>query len=199
MEDAGEHAKCRRRLWASLRFSTVGEFGEARGTAAKRVLADVMSVSSPQPRHGLALAGFILLTFAAPAVSAFIDMPGAWYAALQKPAWNPPAWLFGPVWTLLYVLMAVAAWLVWKRVGFGRPLGLYLVQLVLNAAWTPIFFSAHAMVPALIVIVALWVAILLTLLSFRRVNATAGGLFVPYLAWVTFATYLNFTLWRLNS
>lgn len=158
-----------------------------------------MSATSTQTHKGLALAGFILITFAAPALSAFIDMPGAWYAGLQKPAWNPPAWLFGPVWTLLYVLMAVAAWLVWKRVGFGRPLVLYLVQLVLNAVWTPIFFGAHALVPALGVIVALWVTILLTLLSFRRVNSVAGGLFVPYLAWVTFATCLNFTLWRLNS
>lgn len=158
-----------------------------------------MSVTSTQPRNGLALAGFILITFAAPAVSAYIEMPGAWYAALNKPSWNPPAWLFGPVWTLLYTMMAVAAWLVWKRVGFGKPLTLYFIQLVLNAAWTPIFFQAHAMVLALIVIVALWVAILLTLLSFRRVNVAAGWLFVPYLAWVTFATTLNFTLWRLNS
>lgn len=158
-----------------------------------------MSASSSKSRNGLVLVGFILVTFAAPAVSAFIDMPGAWYAALNKPAWNPPAWLFGPVWTLLYTLMAVAAWLVWKRVGFGGPLTLYFVQLVLNAAWTPIFFGAHALMPALIVIATLWVAILLTMLSFRRVNRAASELLVPYLAWVTFATYLNFTLWRLNG
>ncbi len=125
-------------------------------------------------------------------------MPGAWYLALDKPAWNPPAWLFGPAWTLLYTLMAVAAWLVWKRVGFTRPLGFYFVQLALNAAWTPIFFRAHQLGWALIEIVALWIAILATLLSFRRVNTAAGWLFVPYLAWVTFATVLNFTLWKMN-
>ncbi len=158
-----------------------------------------MSTSSFKKRSGLALFGFLVITFAAPAVSAFIEMPGAWYAGLSKPAWNPPAWLFGPVWTLLYTLMAVAAWLVWKRVGFAKPLTFYFVQLALNAAWTPIFFGAHALGPALGVIVALWVAILVTWLSFRRVNAAAGWLFVPYLAWVSFATYLNFTLWRLNS
>ena len=82
--------------------------------------------------------------------------------------------------------MAVAAWLVWKRVGFLRPLGLYFVQLALNAAWTPIFFGAHQLGWALVEIVALWIAILATLLSFRRVNRAAGWLFVPYLAWVTF-------------
>ena len=70
-------------------------------------------------------------------------MPGAWYASLNKPAWNPPAWVFGPAWTLLYTLMAVAAWLVWKQDGWRRPLLLYFIQLVLNAAWTPIFFGAH--------------------------------------------------------
>jgi tryptophan-rich sensory protein len=92
----------------------------------------------------------------------------------------------------------VAAWLVWKRVGASRPLALYFVQLALNAAWTPIFFGAHQLGWALVEIVVLWIAILLTLLSFRRVNSSAGWLLVPYLAWVTFAATLNFTLWRLN-
>lgn len=148
-------------------------------------------------RSGLALVGFIVITFCAPLLS-IGSMPGAWYGTLNKPSWNPPSWLFGPAWTLLYTLMAVAAWLVWKRVGFSRPLVLYFVQLALNAVWTPLFFGAHAMGWALIEIVALWIAILLTLLSFRRVNPTAGWLLAPYLAWVTFATCLNFTLWRLN-
>lgn len=147
---------------------------------------------------GFALAGFIIITFCAPLLSVG-SLPGAWYAALQKPTWNPPAWLFGPAWTLLYTLMAVAAWLVWKRVGHGKPLTLYFVQLVLNAAWTPIFFGAHQPGWALIVIVVLWIAILTTLLSFRRVNTAAGWLLVPYLAWVSFASCLNFALWRMNS
>ncbi|MFZ2279388.1 MAG: TspO/MBR family protein [Prosthecobacter sp.] len=156
-----------------------------------------MSEQPSNKRHGLVLAGFIVVTFCAPLLSVG-SMPGAWYAALHKPSWNPPAWLFGPAWTLLYTLMAVAAWLVWKRVGCSRPLGLYFVQLALNAAWTPIFFGAHQLGWALFEIVLLWIAILATLLSFRRVNRAAGWLFAPYLAWVTFATVLNFTLWKLN-
>lgn len=156
-----------------------------------------MSASINQFRASLALAGFILITFCAPLLS-LGSMPGAWYIGLNKPVWNPPSWLFGPAWTLLYTLMAVAAWLVWKRVGFSRSLGLYFVQLAFNAAWTPIFFGAHQLGWALIEILIMWIMILLTLLSFSRVNPTAGWLFAPYLAWVSFASFLNFTLWRLN-
>ncbi|MEN9975514.1 MAG: hypothetical protein RLZZ282_1520 [Verrucomicrobiota bacterium] len=156
-----------------------------------------MSATTSIFRNGLALVGFIIVTFCAPLLGA-VAMPGEWYASLQKPAWNPPAWIFGPAWTLLYTLMAVAAWLVWKRNGWQWPLRLYFVQLTLNAAWTPIFFGAHALGWALVEIGALWTAILLTMLRFHRVNPTAGALFVPYLAWVTFATILNFTLWRMN-
>jgi len=143
----------------------------------------------------------IAITFCAAGVGAFA-MPGAWYASIQKPSWNPPAWIFGPAWTLLYTLMAVAAWMVWKRGGFAAqkgPLTLYFIQLALNAAWSPIFFGAHAMGWALVEIVVLWVAILSTMMSFFRVSKGAGGLLVPYLAWVSFATFLNFTLWRLNA
>jgi translocator protein len=156
-----------------------------------------MSISEPKLRNSLALVGFIIITFCAPALGAF-SMPGSWYAGLNKPSWNPPAWIFGPAWTLLYTLMAVAAWLVWKRAGFTRPLALYFVQLVLNAAWTPIFFGAHELGWALIEIIALWIAIALTQISFFRVNRAAGWLLAPYLAWVTFATALNYTLWQMN-
>ena len=159
-----------------------------------------MNHPSSKWRSASALAGFIIVTFIAPALGAF-SMPGTWYAALNKPSWNPPGWIFGPAWTLLYILMAVAAWLVWRRGGFTQqrgPLTLYFVQLALNAAWTPIFFGAHAMGWALLEIVMLWSAIALTLVSFRRVSPAAGLLLVPYLAWVTFATTLNFTLWRMN-
>jgi tryptophan-rich sensory protein len=158
-----------------------------------------MSVSPSSSRNALALCGFLFVTFCAPALSAFIGMPGPWYAALNKPSWNPPPWLFGPAWTLLYTLMAIAAWMVWKRVGFAKPLKLYFVQLALNAAWTPIFFGANAMGWALAEIVALWIAILMTLRAFWAVSRPAGMLLVPYLAWVSFASVLNFTLWRLNS
>ena len=156
---------------------------------------------SSKLRLGLALAGFLVITFCAPAAGAF-SLPRSWYATLEKPAWNPPAWVFGPAWTLLYTLMAVAAWLVWRQGGFARqkgPLTLYFVQLALNAAWTPVFFGAHQLGAALGVILALWLAILITMVHFWRVRLAAGLLFAPYLAWVTFATALNFTLWRMNS
>jgi tryptophan-rich sensory protein len=155
------------------------------------------SECSSHPRNVLALVGFIVVTFCAPMIGMF-TLPGAWYAALSKPAWNPPPWIFGPAWTLLYTLMAIAAWLVWKQDGWRRPLRLYFAQLLLNAAWTPIFFGAHQLGWALLEITALWIAILLTMLSFRRVSRPAGWLFAPYLAWVTFAAILNFTLWRMN-
>jgi len=156
-----------------------------------------MNESSSTLRNGLPLMGFLIVTFCAPLLGAHA-LPRTWYAALLKPAWTPPAWIFGPAWTLLYTLMAVAAWLVWQQAGWRRPLLLYGVQLVLNAAWPPIFFGAHHLGWALLEIVALWLAILLTMLSFRQVNKTAGALFAPYLAWVTFAAFLNFALWRLN-
>jgi benzodiazapine receptor len=149
-------------------------------------------------QQALALLGFILLTFLAPAAGAFTP-PGEWYQTLNKPSWNPPPWIFGPVWTLLYLGMAVAAWLVWNRAGQGHALRLYIVQLALNAAWTPVFFGAHEMGAAFLVIVSMWIAIFLTQRAFQTVSRPAGLLLVPYLAWVSFASVLNFTLWRLNS
>ncbi len=149
----------------------------------------------------LALGGWLLLCFAAAALGAFF-MPGEWYAALRKPAWNPPSWIFGPVWTALYIMMAVAAWLVWRRGGWRaqrRPLGLFLVQLALNAAWTPLFFGLHLPGVAFAEILLLWLAIAWTLAAFWRVHRVAAWLLAPYLAWVSFAAVLNFTLWRLNS
>lgn len=149
------------------------------------------------PRQALALAGFIVLTFCAPLLGVF-STPDSWYAALAKPEWNPPAWIFGPVWSLLYLLMAVAAWLVWKRVGWHLALWLYLIQLALNAAWTPIFFGAHELGWALVEIILMWFAIVLTMRAFFQISKPAGWMLAPYLAWVTFATFLNFTLWRMN-
>ncbi len=151
----------------------------------------------PASAQLLALVGFIVVTFCAPLLGLF-GKPGAWYAALDKPSWNPPAWIFGPVWSLLYLMMAVAAWIVWKRAGWHRALGLYLIQLALNAAWTPIFFGAHQLGWALMEISVMWFAILLTLCSFFRLSRPAAWLLVPYLAWTTFAAFLNFTLWRMN-
>ncbi|HEY1049143.1 MAG TPA: TspO/MBR family protein [Prosthecobacter sp.] len=157
----------------------------------------IPSRSNRQKAFGLI--GLLLITFAAPALSSFIPMPGEWYDSLQKPSWNPPAWLFGPVWGALYTFMAIAAWLVWLHKGLARPLHLYMGQLAVNAAWTPVFFGLHRIDMALGVIVVLWLAVLMTMLAFFRVRAGAGWLLVAYLLWVSFATFLNFTLWRLNS
>ena len=111
-------------------------------------------------------------------------------------------WVVAPVWTALYLMMPTSAWRVWRRGGWAaqqRPLALYLVQIALNAAWTPLFFGAHAIGLALVEILALWIAILLTLLAFDRVSRPAAALLLPYWLWVGFASWLNFTLWRLNS
>jgi tryptophan-rich sensory protein len=145
----------------------------------------------------LVLAGLILLTFCAPLAGIF-SPPGTWYGSLNKPEWNPPPWIFGPVWTALYLIMAVAAWLVWRRDGWRWPLRLFFTQLLLNVAWTPVFFGAREIGLAFAVIIALWLAILFTMLAFLRISKAAAFLLLPYLAWVTFAAILNFTLWRLN-
>jgi benzodiazapine receptor len=148
----------------------------------------------------LGLFAWLLVCFAAAAAGA-VFMPGDWYASLTKPSWNPPGWIFGPVWTALYAMMAVAAWLIWKRGGFAaqhRLLSLFLVQLVLNALWTPLFFGLRQPGLAFAEILLLCAAILATLMAFRPVSRTAAWLLVPYLAWVSFAAVLNGTIWRLN-
>lgn len=148
-----------------------------------------------------ALGGWLVLCFGAASLGALF-MPGEWYASLKKPSWNPPGWIFGPVWTVLYAMMAVAAWLVWRRGGFAaqrRALTLFLVQLALNAAWSPLFFGLHWPGVAFAEIVLLWLAIVATVAAFRPVSRVATFLLMPYLLWVTFASVLNFTLWRLNS
>jgi benzodiazapine receptor len=127
--------------------------------------------------------------------------PGAWYAQLVKPAWTPPNWLFGPVWTALYILMAVAAWLVWKADDFRVvwvALLFYAIQLILNALWSLAFFGLHRIGWAFIDIIALWAAILVTVVLFWRVRVSAAVMMIPYIAWVTFAAVLNYALWRLN-
>jgi tryptophan-rich sensory protein len=164
------------------------------------------STSAPQAarsrwRSLAALPLFLAVTFVAPALGAFTP-PGDWYAALNKPPWNPSAWIFGPAWTALYTMMAVAAWLVWRRGGWAvqrGPLTLYFVQLALNAAWTPIFFGLKMPGLAFAEIQLLLAAIVATALAFRRASRAAAWLLTPYIAWVAFASALNFTLWRLNS
>jgi benzodiazapine receptor len=127
--------------------------------------------------------------------------PGSWYEDLVKPAWTPPDVLFPLVWTTLYVTMGVAAFRVWWRHGLRNAalaLGLFVLQLVLNAAWSWLFFGRHAVGAALAEIALLWAVIAATFLAFRPRDRLAARLLVPYLAWVTFAAALNFAIWRLN-
>ncbi len=129
-------------------------------------------------------------------------MPGPWYASLAKPVWTPPSAVFAPVWTLLYAMMGVAAWLVWRRAGFrtaGAALVVFVIQLVLNALWSYLFFGLHRADIAFIDIAVLWIAILVTVVLFWRRDPRAGALMLPYLAWVGFASCLNFALWRMNG
>ena len=151
-------------------------------------------------KNMLGFAGWLGVTFAAAWIGSRY-MPGTWYASLVKPSWNPPNAIFGPVWTVLYALMGISAWLVWKKAGFngaGAALILFVVQLVLNALWSYLFFGLHRPDMAFLDIIALWAAVLVVAALFWRVDRIAGGLMVPYVVWVTFASYLNYVLWRLN-
>ncbi len=151
----------------------------------------------------LVLVGFLAVTFGVSAVGGIFTSMGMpdWYMGLEKPAFNPPSWVFGPVWTILYAMMAVAAWLVWRASGFqgARPaLAMFFVQLALNLAWSGIFFGLQAPGWALVEIIILWAAILVTMILFFRHSTVAGWLMAPYLLWVTFAAVLNGAIWWLN-
>ncbi len=145
---------------------------------------------------------WLLLVFAAAAVGAVASANAPeFYGELVRPTWSPPAWLFGPVWTLLYLLMGIAAWLVWRERGFrggGIALGLFLGQLALNALWSWLFFAWQLGALSFFEIVILWLLIVATVVAFWRVRPLAGALLLPYLAWVSFAAVLNLAIWRLN-
>ena len=147
-----------------------------------------------------ACAGICVLAGGASAsLSGFSDR--SWYDSLRRPSWTPPSAIFGPVWTLLYIMMGSALWLVWQSKGWsGAPLtiSLFAVQLVLNMAWSPIFFGLHCPGWAMIDLAALWVAVLATMLTFWSIRPLAGLLLTPYLLWCSFAAALNFAIWRLN-
>lgn len=151
----------------------------------------------------IGLVVFIAVCLGAGGLGAIATTPEieGWYASIKKPAWNPPNDVFGPVWTTLFVMMAIAAWLVWKPIGFkaaATPLMLFAIQLALNVAWSWIFFGLHHPGWAFAEIVILWLAIVATTAAFFRHSKIAGWLMVPYLAWVSFASVLNFTIWRMN-
>jgi tryptophan-rich sensory protein len=150
----------------------------------------------------LVLLGFLIFTLAVGFAGGQVTTPNiaSWYVHLAKPSFSPPNSVFMPVWTTLYVLMAVAAWRVWQQSGLlSRGLALWLIQLALNFTWSFIFFSSHAPLAALLELVVMWFAILATLITFGRVDRPAGWLMIPYLAWVSFAGVLNFWIWRLNG
>lgn len=149
----------------------------------------------------LALAVLIVLCFAIAGIGGLVTAPSIpnWYADLAKPEWTPPGWIFGPVWSALYLSMAVAAWLVWRRGNAAVPMTLFGVQLALNAAWSWLFFGLHSPGVAFVEVALLWLAIVATTAVFWRRSMLAGLLFVPYLAWVSFAAVLNFAIWRLNG
>lgn len=145
---------------------------------------------------------FLTVIVAAGIGGAAASSAAADYGRLQQPSWAPPSWVFGPAWTLLYTLMAVAAWLVWRSgpaAQSRRALVAYAIQLVLNAAWTPLFFGLGWRGVALIEISVLWVVLAITMALFFRRSVLAGWLLVPYLAWTTFAWSLNFAVWQLNN
>ncbi|MEN9524952.1 MAG: hypothetical protein RLZZ256_336 [Bacteroidota bacterium] len=145
----------------------------------------------------------LIIPLAVGGISGFFTVsaiPG-WYQTIQKPSWNPPNWVFGPVWTTLYVLMGIAMYLIWTQPRTEqRQRALYLnaTQLILNFFWSLIFFNLHAIGWALIEIIILWVVIVQTMFAYDRVYKPAAWLLLPYIVWVTFATILNGTIWWLN-
>ncbi len=153
-------------------------------------------------KSSLALIISFALTFTAASFGALASaQSGAYYAQLARPAWAPPAAVFGPVWTVLYVMIAVAGWLAWSARGTDSvrlPVTLFVAQLVANALWTWLFFAWRLGLWSFVEIVVLWLLIVATVVVFWQLRPLAGILLVPYLAWVTFAAALNFTLWRLN-
>ena len=152
--------------------------------------------------QALGLLGSLLLVFAAAAIGGLASArAGAFYTELVRPDWAPPGWLFGPVWSVLYVFMGVSAWLVWRARGFSAAraaLLLFMVQLAVNALWTWLFFVWHQGGLAFAEILLLWVLIVATIILFWRISKLAGVLLLPYLAWVTFASVLTYAIWQRN-
>jgi len=156
----------------------------------------------PMSRQISGLAGWLIVTFIAAAIGAAASVEASsFYRQLVQPQWAPPPSVFGPVWTTLYLLMGIAAWLVWRVDGWRAARGaltLYLLQLGLNALWSWLFFGWHRGALAFADIILLWLLIVATVITFWRVRPLAGALLVPYLLWVSFAAALNYVVWRLN-
>ena len=150
------------------------------------------------------LAAFVVICFAAAGIGGIATSMSVdtWYASLEKPSWTPPAWLFGPVWSVLYLTMAVAAWLIWRRRKASPvrlPLTLFFLQLTLNAGWSWLFFGLRQPGPAFAELALLWLVIVATMLVFSKTVKLSGWLMAPYLLWTSFAAALNLAIWRLNA
>jgi tryptophan-rich sensory protein len=149
------------------------------------------------PSSLASLGVFGALNFTA-ALSGALFRPGQWYEGLAKPSWRPPNWLFGPAWTVLYAMIAASGWLAYEAGGWGWPIAIYLVSLALNAGWSGIFFGMRRMDLAFAWIIVFWLSIAATILAFWPVSRAAAWLLVPYLGWVSFASLLNWSIWRMN-
>ena len=144
------------------------------------------------------LALFIALVLGGGTLIGFMTLPGDWYAGLAKPPFNPPNWIFAPVWTLLYILVAVAGWRTWQHEPSGAGMTVWFIQLALNFMWSPVFFGAHMISVALVIIALLLATILVFIVMRWQRDRVAALLFTPYAAWVAFATLLNGSIWYLN-
>jgi translocator protein len=164
-------------------------------------MQDVQSaaLSNVRPRKSvLSLALFLVLVLGGGIALGSITVQDGWYANLAKPPFNPPGWVFGPAWTLLYIFIAVAGWRIHHEMRAAGARKLWWVQLVLNFLWTPVFFGAHQIGVALVVILLMLAAIVAFIASARRHDRLSAWLFVPYAAWTSFATVLNASIWMLN-
>jgi tryptophan-rich sensory protein len=179
-----------------------------REIAARAKSPEESGSESPRDRslaaQFLGLLAWIILCFAAAGVGGLLTASSVkdWYQTLAKPAWTPPDWVFGPVWSTLYLMMAVAAWLVWRRANWSLTRGalaLFGIQLGLNVAWSGFFFGLQRPGLALAELFLLLVAIAATTAAFRHVSRLSAALMMPYLLWSTFAAALNYSIWRLNS
>ncbi|MBO0346606.1 TspO/MBR family protein [Roseibium limicola] len=146
----------------------------------------------------LGLLGFLVLVVGGGLLIGYSFMPGVWYQELAKPVFTPPNWLFAPAWTTIYVLIAIAGWRTWQREGLENGMWLWLPQMALNFAWSPVVFGAHSLTLGLIIIALMWCNIVLFIRNRWAIDRLSALLFLPYLAWVSFATYLNASLVVLN-
>jgi len=162
------------------------------------------TITSPKKFQLIPLVVSLLITLAIGFVASLVTRPqiAGWYSTLVKPSFNPPSWLFAPVWTAIYILIAIAAYLVWERrdnsTNYATARAVYVIQLALNFAWSIVFFGCHSILGALLVILLLWMSIVLNVRWFGKFNKIAGWLLLPYFLWVSFAAFLNYNIYLLN-